>query len=290
MDAFVERRWRSADGLSLYARDYPAGAGPARLPVICLHGLTRNAKDFADVAPWIAGQGRRVLVLDVRGRGRSDPSPDPMRYQPPVYARDVLALMDGLGIGRAVFVGTSMGGLITLLLASMRPRAVAGAVLNDVGPEIAREGLERIAAYAGKPFEAADWAAAADYLASNSGAAFPDFGPDDWRVFARQWFREDEAGRPALDYDLSIAVPLKARPPKRRSLLAWLLFIRLARGRPTLLLRGALSDLLSAKTVVGMRRAAPDMVVAEVPRVGHAPLLTEPAARQALAAFLERVP
>src|SRR5213075_2745189 len=134
---FSERRWTSADGLSLYARDYAGGDGEARLPVICLHGLTRNSKDFEDVAPVIAASGRRVIVPDVRGRGRSGYARDPASYEPKTYARDVLDLMDGLGIARAVFIGTSMGGLITMTVAALRSKAVAAVVLNDVGPAVA---------------------------------------------------------------------------------------------------------------------------------------------------------
>lgn len=290
MAEFAERRWRSADGLSLYARDYAGAAGPARLPVICIHGLTRNSKDFAGVAPWIAAHGRRVLAVDVRGRGRSDRSPDPMRYRPIVYARDMIALMDALGLARALFVGTSMGGLIAMTAAAIRPRAVAGIVLNDVGPEIAREGLERIAGYAGQPAAIADWDDAVAYLKRTSAAAFPDFTDADWRAAAARGFVEDEVGRPVLDYDPDIAVPFSRRPPPRRMPFGWLIFRHIARRRPMLLLRGALSDLISAGIAERMRRAAPHMAFAQVPGVGHAPWLDEPAAREAIWAFLETAP
>jgi pimeloyl-ACP methyl ester carboxylesterase len=287
---FVERRWRSADGLSLYARDYPAAAGAARLPVICIHGLTRNSRDFEDVAPWIAAAGRRVLAVDVRGRGRSDRATDPMHYQVPVYARDMLRLMDALGLKRAVFVGTSMGGLITMMLAAMRSRAVAGAVLNDVGPEIAKEGLTRIAGYAGRPVTINSWDDAIAYLKHTSAAAFPDFTESNWLMLARRGFREDVNNVPVLDYDPGIAITIAKRPPKSRSLIAWLLFHRLARRRPMLLLRGELSDLLSERTVSRMCRTATAMDFVEVPRVGHAPLLDEPAAQDAIQSFLSRLP
>jgi len=287
---FAERRWQSGDGLSLYARDYPAAAGPTRLPVICIHGLTRNSKDFANVAPWIAGQGRRVLAVDVRGRGRSDRSPDPMRYRPAIYARDMLALMDALGMARALFVGTSMGGLIAMTAAMIRPRAVAGMVLNDVGPEIAQQGVERIAGYAGKPVTITDWNDAIAYLKRTSAAAFPDYTDADWRAVAERSFIEDEAGKPILDYDPDIAVPFARRPPPRRVPFGWLLFRLIARRRPMLLLRGELSDLISAGIAEHMRRTAPHMAFAQVPGVGHAPWLDEPAAREAIGRFLETAP
>jgi len=133
---FAERRWTSRDGLSLYLRDYPAKGGEQRLPVICLHGLTRNSKDFEDVAPLIGGMGRRVIVPDVRGRGLSDRDPNPANYQPKVYARDVRGMMKDLGINRAVFLGTSMGGLIAMTLAAADSKRVAAAILNDVGPRL----------------------------------------------------------------------------------------------------------------------------------------------------------
>lgn len=290
MTGFVERRWRSADGLSLFARDYPAAGGAARLPVICIHGLTRNSKDFEEVAPWIAARGRRVLAVDVRGRGRSDRALDPMHYRLPVYARDMLAMLDSLGISRAVFIGTSMGGLITMAVAALRLRAVAGAVLNDVGPEVAAEGLARIAGYAGKPVTIAGWDDAIAYLRRTSAAAFPDFAEADWLKLAARGFVEDANGRPVLDYDPRIAAPFAKKPPKRRSLVAWLLFRRLARRRPALLLRGEYSDLLSAGIARRMRRAAPAMDFAQVPRVGHAPLLSEAAAQVAIDAFLSKLP
>lgn len=290
MADFAERRWLSADGLSLYARDYPAAAGPDRLPVICVHGLTRNSKDFGSLAPWIAGQGRRVLAVDVRGRGRSDRSPDPMRYRPAIYARDMIALMDTLGIARALFIGTSMGGLIAMTAAMIRPRAVAGMVLNDVGPEIAQEGVDRIAGYAGKPVTITNWDDAVAYLKRTSATAFPDFTDMDWRAVAERSFVEDETGKPVLDYDPDIAVPISRRPPPRRLPFGWLLFRLIARRRPMLLLRGELSDLISAEIAARMCRTAPHMAFTQVPGVGHAPWLDEPAARDAIQAFLRTAP
>ena len=151
MAEYAERRWTSPDGLTLFARDYGGADGAARLPVIAIHGLTRNSADFDTIAPLIAQSGRRVLAVDVRGRGRSDRAPDPMTYSPEVYARDILALMDQAGIDKAVFLGTSMGGLITMAIAAIRARTIAAAIINDVGPEVSPVGLARIAAYMGQP-------------------------------------------------------------------------------------------------------------------------------------------
>ena len=289
MSAFEERRWQSRDGLSLYARDYPAVGEEAGLPVICLHGLTRNSKDFEEIAPVIASWGRRVVVPDVRGRGQSDRDPDPRRYQPKVYARDVIEMMAVLGIDRAVFLGTSMGGIITMTLMAVRPSAVAAAILNDVGPAIAPAGIARILSYAGKPVEIRDWADAAAYVRRTNGVAFPAYGDEDWLRFARRTFRERD-GVPALDYDPAISVAL-AKPPSQLSLwLAGFLFRRLARRRPVMLVRGAQSDIISPEIAARMQRMAPRMQRVDVPGVGHAPMLSEPEAVDAIEQFLRTVP
>jgi len=294
--AFSDRFWTSADGLTLHARDYPPASGPAVVPVICLHGLTRNARDFEDLAPRLAAQGRRVLALDVRGRGQSDWDPQPMRYQPAVYAGDVLALMDAAGIARAAFIGTSMGGLITMVVASLRPLAVAAAALNDVGPELAPEGLARIGGYTGNGPVVADWQGAADYARFINQAAFPHYGAGQWAAFARRLFR-DKDGVPVLDYDPAIAVAFKPPegqpappPPNLWPLFQALAFTAAPSPRPLLTIRGAISDLLAPETLDKMRLAAPHMAVAEVAGVGHAPMLDEPEARAAIDAWLKDAP
>jgi pimeloyl-ACP methyl ester carboxylesterase len=289
MTGFAEREWTSRDGLRLYARDYAGASGDSRLPVICLHGLTRNSKDFEEVAPAIAAKGRRVLVPDVRGRGRSDRDPNPQHYQQKTYGRDMLELMDGLGIRSAVFVGTSMGGLITMAVAAMRSRAVAAAILNDVGPEIGREGIERILSYAGQPATIETWDDAVEYVRRTNSVAFPDHEEADWAKFARRTFK-DELGKPVLDYDAGIAAPYANRPVKTRSIIATLLFRRLARRRPTLLIRGELSDLTTGDIASRMKRTAPTLQVVTVPGIGHAPMLTEPVAAAAIDEFLASVP
>lgn len=286
---FQERRWTSRDGLSLWARDYPAAGEAAGLPVICLHGLTRNSKDFEDIAPVIASFGRRVIVPDVRGRGQSDRDPNPGNYQPKTYARDVIEMMAALDIPRAVFLGTSMGGLITMTMMAIRPKAVAAAILNDVGPAIAPEGQARILSYAGKPVEIRDWNDAAHYVRRINSLALPDLGDEDWRRFAQRTFRQGSDG-PVLDYDPAIAVPLAKPPPKLSFWIARLLFRLLARKRPTLLIRGANSDILSTEIAERMQRMAPGLQRVDVSGVGHAPMLTEPEAVDAIEQFLRTVP
>lgn len=289
MSACAERRWTSRDALGLFARDYRVAGGEARLPVVCLHGLTRNSKDFEDIAQRIASSGRRVVAPDIRGRGQSDRDPNPNNYNPKTYARDVIEMMSALDIDRAVFLGTSMGGIITMTLMAIRPKAVAAAILNDVGPEIAPEGIARILGYAGKGSEVRDWNDAADYVRRTNGVALPDFAEEDWRRFAQRTFRQGASG-PELDYDPAIGLAL-AKPPSRvAGWIAKLLFRRLARTRPTLLLRGALSDVVSADIADRMQRAAPSLQRVDVPGVGHAPTLAEPVAVDAIEQFLRTVP
>lgn len=285
----TERRWTSRDGLSLFARDYAGASGEAQLPVICLHGLTRNSKDFEEVAPIIAGWGRRVIVPDVRGRGQSGRDPNPHNYQPRIYARDVVEMMAALDVPRAVFVGTSMGGLITMTMMAVKPKAVVAAILNDVGPAVAPEGIERILSYAGKPMNVRNWKDAAEYVRRTNAVALPHLSEEDWDRFAQRTFREGPNG-PILDYDPAIAIPL-GKPPSRLAMwIAGLLFRKLSRKRPVLLIRGQLSDIISADIAERMQRMAPRLQRVDIPRVGHAPMLTEPDAVDAIDKFLRTVP
>jgi pimeloyl-ACP methyl ester carboxylesterase len=299
VSGYVLLRYTSSDGLALSARDYAAGGVadgdigpiPARLPVICLHGLTRNAADFDELAPLLACQSRRVLAIDMRGRGDSARDPNPANYHPVTYAGDVAKLMQDLGIARAVFVGTSMGGLITMTLAMRNLDLVAAAVLNDIGPIMSMAGLERIAGYTGKACAVGTWEEAAAYVRDINQEAFPANADAEWDKWARRAFAEDAAGGLSLRYDPHIAASLKAGGKMRpTSMMARLAFKRLAHHRPTLLIRGTLSDLVEDGQAAYMRRTAPGMQYAEVPNVGHAPMLTEPAAQVALQAFLAQVP
>lgn len=298
MSTFTPLSYQSTDGLALYARDYaatmPADAPPAnvpaRLPVICLHGLTRNSGDFDELAPQIAAWGRRVLAPDVRGRGHSARDPDPANYNPAVYAGDVVKLMHDLGIARAVFIGTSMGGLITMTLAARHLELIAGAVINDVGPVLSARGLARIAGYAGRCSTLASWDDAAAYLKDINACAFPDAPDEEWNKWAQRAFAADESGQLALRYDPRIAIALQTGKLRPTSLAGRLAFKRLAHKRPTLLVRGALSDLVEPEQAAWMRRAAPAIQYTEVPNVGHAPMLTEPEALASIRGFLARLP
>jgi pimeloyl-ACP methyl ester carboxylesterase len=302
--SFTDFFWTSHEGLPLHARDYApkgvSGGEAGKLPVICIHGLTRNARDFEDLAPRIAATGRRVLAVDVRGRGLSARDPNPMNYHPGTYAADVVSLLAATGIERAVFVGTSMGGLITMVLTSIQPEAIAAAVLNDVGPELSAVGLARIAGYTGMASRFETWADAVAYAKAINEAAFPSYGPEDWDVFARRLFDEKD-GAVVLAYDPDISAPIKAAAEAAVKTQAeggqalappdmYPLFRALAKDRPLLLVRGAISDLIDPAIAERMRAAAPHMAYAEVPGVGHAPMLTEPEAWAAIEKLLETAP
>src|SRR5688500_518295 len=197
------RTWTSHDGLQLHYRDYPGSDD--RPPLLCLHGLTRNSRDFEDFADRYAGRFR-IIAVDFRGRGMSERDPQPARYLPLTYAADILQLLDELAIEQAVFVGTSLGGLVTMLVASIQPQRIAGASLNDVGPELDDRGLERIRSYVGKPMRFKDWDEAADYVAAINRNLPASYGPDDWRRAARRLCRED-GDVIVFDYDMAIAEP-----------------------------------------------------------------------------------
>jgi pimeloyl-ACP methyl ester carboxylesterase len=283
---FAEHRIATADGPRVYARDYAAEA-THRLPVVCLHGLTRNTADFEAVAPRIATLGRRVIVIDARGRGKSDNDPEPARYRPDTYVGDVLRVLDTLNVPRAVFLGTSMGGIMTMLAAVMAPTRIAAAILNDVGPVVDPSGIARIASYVGKSGPFGSWAEMIAAVKASQGAMFPHGDDAFWRTFAQRVAREREDGGVEFAYDPAIAQAFAAQPAAPPpSMLP--LFEALARV-PVLVVRGATSDILSADGVATMRRVKPDLAYAEVPDIGHAPTLEEHEAWDAIAKFLSNV-
>jgi pimeloyl-ACP methyl ester carboxylesterase len=288
--SFADLIWTSEDGLVLHARDYAAVGPVSGPPVICIHGLTRNARDFEDLAPRIAAQGRRVLVVDVRGRGGSARDPRPLNYHPGTYAMDIVALLEVANVDKAVFVGTSMGGIVTMVLASIRPEAIAAAVLNDVGPELSPIGLARIGGYVGGGEAFSTWDAAIAYAKAVNSAAFPGYTDADWAVFARRLVDEAPDGTLTLAYDPDIAAPFRAADPEAPAADMYPLFRALAADRPLLLVHGAISDLIDQPIIERMRLAAPDMACVEVPDIGHAPMLTEPEAWAAIERLLAGPP
>jgi pimeloyl-ACP methyl ester carboxylesterase len=274
----------SHDGLRLFSRVYagPAAAAPV---VLCLHGLMRNSRDFEELAGHLAAR-YRVIVPDVRGRGFSARDRNFSNYQIPVYVNDLLQLFAGLGVQRASIVGTSMGGLMAMVLAAMQPQWVAGIVLNDVGPEVDPQGLERIRSYAGKSPPVRSWDEAVAQVREIYGAAWPGLSDARWHSIARRSYRANAQGVPEADADPLIAEPLRDNKAAAPDL--WPLWGALAKV-PMLAIRGAQSDILSTATLARMRREKPDLKVLEVANRGHVPLLDEPECLAALDEFLATV-
>lgn len=284
---FKDLYFTAPDGLKIHYRDYD-NAASRRTPVLCLHGLTRNARDFEDLAPKLA-KDRRIIVADMRGRGQSDNDPNPMNYQISTYVGDVIALLTGLNISKIIIIGTSMGGIIAMTIAALRPDLLVGVVLNDVGPEVAPQGLARITGYAGKLPPVATWRNAADQARDINGAAFPDYGPDDWMRFARRTFKPGENGAPRPDYDPGIGVALRENAKTAEPMDMWPLFTTL-QTTPTLAIRGETSDILSQETFNKMAEIYPAMMRATIPGRGHAPALDEMESLSAITHFLGLLP
>ncbi len=289
--AYEDRRWTGADGLSLHYRDYsisPGSPGVDRPPILCIPGLTRNARDFEPVAEAFAGEWR-ILCVDLRGRGDSDYARDPASYTPAHYLADFAALFDQAGLDRVVAIGTSLGGIMAMLLAAQAPGRIAAAVLNDIGPQIEEAGLARIRDYVGQGRSYPTWMHAARGLQEQAGEAHPDFALADWLRLAKRLMCVGGSGRIAFDYDMKIAEPFARPADSGTAVDLWPVFRALA-GRPVAALRGELSDILSAATLARMERELPGLDAVTIARTGHAPTLEEPAAQAAIARLLARVP
>jgi len=267
--------------LRLFSRVY-AGPNAAAPVVLCLHGLMRNSRDFEDLAAHLAAR-YRVIVPDVRGRGMSARDPNFNNYQIPTYVGDLIPLFTGLGCQRVSIVGTSMGGLMAMVLAATQPRLVARIVLNDVGAELDPQGLERIRGYAGKSAPVGSWEEAVAQVRSIYGPVWPGLSDERWQRIARLSYRENAQGVPEADADPLIAEPL--RDPKAAAPNLWPLWRVLAKV-PILAIRGAQSDILNAATLARMQREKPDLEVLEVANRGHPPLLDEPECLAAIDEFL----
>ncbi len=283
MAAWQDVYWWSKDSLRLHARDYPGDA--AALPVLCLPGLTRNARDYDLLARRIAGK-RRVLAVDLRGRGESAYAKDPMSYVPLTYAQDIAALLAEQKIDRFVAVGTSLGGIVTMLLAGMLPGRIAGALLNDVGPEIEAAGLGRIRGYVGRSSTWPTWMHAARATQEANGEIYPDWGIEEWLAMAKRLYRLNANGRIVLDYDLKIAEPFRV-PGNEAGPDMWRALAALGQA-PVLVVRGGKSDILSAATAERMVAQLPDAELVTLPGIGHAPTLSEPAVQGAIDRLLAR--
>lgn len=278
------RFYTAADGLQLFYRDWDCDRQAAdTVPVLCMHGLTRNSADFIELAGHLAPR-HRVIAPDVRGRARSARDPDWHNYTPVFYAGDMWRLLDELRIERVALVGTSMGGIMAMLMAVQQPQRIAAVVLNDIGPAVDPAGLARIAAYAGAaPQPLRDWRDAEAQMRTRYGEALPGLDEAFWQRYTRRSFREGIKGAPEPDYDPAIARRFGDDSGDVTEQL-WALFAQIR--QPLLVLRGERSDILSAATVTRMAQLRPDMVGVEVRNRGHVPLLDEPEALAAIDALL----
>lgn len=280
MAVYRDGHFTSRDGLSLYYRDYGDPLSP-RTPLLCFGGLVRNSADFDAVAAR-AGSARRVLCPDYRGRGRSAYDPDWRHYAPEYYLSDALQLLTVTGTKRAIVLGTSMGGLLAMGLAAFQPTAIAGLVLNDIGPTVSSQGFARIISYIGVDHPQPDWPSAVHFLQELMPTM--SLGTDaDWLGFAKATYRAGDDGLLHFDWDTNIAKSLGVAP--RPDL--WSMFRALG-PIPVLVLRGEQSDIFSVETFDKMAEVKPDLLRVTVPGSGHAPTLGEPIAASALDAFLDR--
>ncbi len=285
MNKYSDYWYDSTDGLRLYARDYSHPS--PRATVLCMHGLTRNSADFADLCEALQAD-YRVIAVDQRGRGRSAYATDTATYNTLVYVEDMFKLLDTLGLTRVIAIGTSMGGIMSLVMAAMQPQRFMAVILNDIGPVIDPVGLERIRGYVGKVPAVTSWEGAAKQVQALNGDVFADWRSEDWMRFTRRLYREDAHGVPRLAYDPAIAQSIQQSadtPP----LDLWPAFAALG-SIPTLVIRGATSDILAPECVAEMKRRKPDLVAVDVPARGHAPMLDEPIAKDAIHSFLAQLP
>lgn len=295
---FKERQYHAHDGLNLSYREYGEGENV----MVCLPGLTRNSRDFESLAGHLS-QRWRVLSPDFRGRGKSQRDPKWKQYLPPTYARDVWTLLDHLGIEQAVIIGTSLGGLVAMIMADQQPQRLRAVVMNDVGPHVPDEAISRLLQYVGRTPAQENWDAAIEMTRKNYSLSFPDADDAFWLTQVRQAWSERTDGTVAPDHDPKIGDALR-HASKSAGLVRFLqkLGIRRLRGinldlwdnframtMPTLLLRGALSDLLSTETVKQMKTIKPDLEVVTIPNRGHAPTLDEPESRAAIDRFLAKL-
>lgn len=276
---YRDRFYLSQDNLELYFRDYGDGRG-ARVPLLCLGGLTRNAKDYHEIALHLGP--RRVLCPDLRGRGRSEYDSDWRHYVPATYINDVVHLLAAANLHRVVVLGTSFGGLLAMALSVAAPTVLAGVILNDIGPEVNMAGFGRILDFISKDRPVKDWPSASREMQ----AMFPALSIQDdagWLRMAQNTYREDPDGMLHFDWDVDIVKPHMAADGVMPDL--WPLFRALG-PIPTLALRGEISDILDQETLVRMAREKPDITCVTVPGVGHTPTLAEPEAVSAIEHFL----
>ncbi|MCJ7558783.1 MAG: alpha/beta hydrolase [Gammaproteobacteria bacterium] len=297
--SYSEHHYRSNDGLKLYYRVY----GSNENVLICLPGLTRNCKDFEKLAEHLAS-GWTVITPDLRGRGQSEHDPKFRNYRPGTYVSDTWSLLDSLGLTRVVVIGTSLGGLMAMIMADQQPQRIRAVVLNDVGPELPPAAVARILTYAGRTPPADNWDLASEQVRQAYALAYPKESADFWRDFTRLSYRQVDSGKVEPDIDPAIGEALR----KSRGILKFLQWLRKhglkrkvggvnidtwdsfrAISMPCLLLHGEISDVLTPEIVGRMIAVNPQLQVCTVPDRGHAPSLDEPVARSAIDGFLDRI-
>ncbi len=276
--------FKSHDGLNLYYRDF--GSDNSGTPVICLPGLTRNSRDFEDLAVALSAE-RRVLTTDFRGRGFSDYDPEWTNYHPLTYVQDVWTLLDTLSVEKVIVIGTSLGGLCAMAMAAMNSERLAGVVLNDVGPELNPEGIARVKQHTGRLPPVTSWNEAVEQTKTMYGASSPGLSDETWKKMAWRAYREIESDVPRLDMDHMIGEAIRNVTPQSED--PWPYFDALAHV-PTTLLWGVMSDILTSDIVEKMKTRKPDLVVVEVPNRGHVPQLDEPECVAGIDDLLARVP
>lgn len=275
--------FESADGLRLYCRDYQAESDSGQVPVLCLPGLTRNSRDFEPLARLLARE-RRVISPDLRGRGFSQYDGAWRNYHPDQYVKDIELLLQRLDVPRVVIIGTSLGGWMAMLISLERPDLVVGAVINDIGPEANPAGLARIVASTGTLKKVPQFSDAVMQTRSLYEIAFPGWTDQQWRWFTESTYRECDDGQFDLNYDRNIGHASRAGVSGLKHD-PWQMFEAL-RDKPTLLVHGELSDILTEDIIVKMRTRNPDLRLAKVPNRGHAPVLNEKEASKAITGLI----
>lgn len=287
MIAYQDFFTTSQDGLKLHARRW-GPALPSQTTVVCLPGLTRNTDDFDDIAAALSAKGdRAIYAFDYRGRGLSDYDRNWKNYDVRVEIGDVLDQITALGISEAIFLGTSRGGILTMITAMLRPALLRGAILNDVGPVIDGKGLARIRNYVGKLPQPKSFAEGAAILKQTANTQFPALDDAAWEAYGRRTWKE-ENGRLVPRYDVGIMKTLELLDLEAPLPELWPQFEAL-KHVPVLVLRGAHSDLLSAETAQEMTRRHPDCALFEVPFEGHAPLMADAPTQERIVDFVRRI-
>ncbi|SDE40031.1 alpha/beta fold hydrolase [Kordiimonas lacus] len=277
MADYTDEYFTNPDGLKQHYRDYNQ-AGDNAPVVLCMPGLTRNGRDFEAIAEHLSDRCR-VICVEQRGRGQSDWDPNPSRYLPVTYVADMMALLAHLGVDKVIAIGTSLGGLMTIMIQAMHPGKLQAAVINDIGPEIDPKGIERIKSYVGKGTPPETWEAAVEAVKTANAGVYPAFTEEDWRWYTENLY-EDVDGKLAVMYDPAISQNFNSEESQSSPDL-WP-FFKALHSIPMVVLRGGISDILSAETLERMAREHPDLVPVTVPGIGHVPLMREPECKQAI--------